>query len=827
MKIHRFLGHNDILKCSLWGETLLNKFITAVVFLFCHSLFADIPQWEEFRSQYLSQKHDKAEDTLVEINDDLINEDLKAMKYFALGRLYLDQSKTEKAIEALKKSVEFKGHLQNYSNYYLGKILFENKGWKEAEPYLSAARKGHLPRNLYYEIRKIYGDKNFDKKKWYSAYKDYKYVERKWRSDVRHPEVVYKLVRTEIKRKRYWRACYWMKKMYSKYPTHKLVNHWGFDLSEVSVDDTQPKCDASKTYQLSRIKRLIWTGFSARAREEIETLKVTNEKSKYYKDYLLANYYMRSGYVTEATQLMLNYFDKKNKDYEYLTLMAKLSSLMDKNAESVGLYYRAHEVFRHSYKGRKALFYAGFQAYHYQDYDSAVKLFKEFIQKYKKSGLARDSKWYIAWIDYLRGNYKDSVKELKRIIAQKKTRWGKRRWRDHDAEKLNYWLAMGLMKLGKKQEANSFFNNVIASNSVGYYSVLSQQRLKQLDFVPMNLTQTSAARDIASLENEALPINDESVHPTEVAQEEESEEILKSEEDSPEYFYNRILEVGENTKDSDESVYVTSFRDPRLGYRFDRTKELLQLGFNDLARWELYEIERRTSNSGYLRSLMGSYQAIGSYHRSAYIAQVNFGQQREVHGINGVRYLWEYAFPQAYKDHVDSIAKQFEFDKIMIWSIIRAESFYRHDAESPVGANGLMQLMPFTAKRVAQLVDIDDFKVKDLLKPEVNIKLGTRYLKRLSHKFNKNYLLAAAGYNAGPHRVEQWLHDFGKLNMDEFIEHIPFVETRNYAKKVMYHYNVYNQLYNTQNTLMDVSFLTKPVGIRINVPNKMEDWSDI
>ena len=324
-----------------------------------------------------------------------------------------------------------------------------------------------------------------------------------------------------------------------------------------------------------------------------------------------------------------------------------------------------------------------------------------------------------------------------------------------------------------------------------------------------------------------MPLNDEAQHPNEIAQEEESEEILKTEEDSPEYFYNKILEVGEKSEEGEESVYVTSFRDPRLGYRFDRAKELLQLGFNDLARWELYEIERRTSNSGYLRSLMGSYQAIGSYHRSAYIAQVNFGQQREVHGIEGVKYLWEYAFPQAYKQNVEDTSKQFEFDKIMIWSIIRAESFYRHDAESPVGANGLMQLMPFTAKRVADLVDLKNFNVKDLLKPEVNIKLGTRYLKRLSQMFNGNFFLAAAGYNAGPHRVEQWLHDFGKLNMDEFIEHIPFVETRNYAKKVIYHYNVYNQLYNTQGSQMDVGFLTQPVGIRVLNPNKKEDWSDI
>src|SRR5690606_5955015 len=127
--------------------------------------------------------------------------------------------------------------------------------------------------------------------------------------------------------------------------------------------------------------------------------------------------------------------------------------------------------------------------------------------------------------------------------------------------------------------------------------------------------------------------------------------------------------------------------------------------------------------------------------------------------------------------------------------IMRAESQYRTDVISPVGARGFMQLMPHTARQVAKLLDDGTYRERQLIGPEVNIRLGTRYLQRLLRKFENPIPLAAAGYNAGPHRVESWLSAFGNLDMDEFIEHIPFVETRNYVKKVVRNFGIYRDLY--------------------------------
>ena len=95
-------------------------------------------------------------------------------------------------------------------------------------------------------------------------------------------------------------------------------------------------------------------------------------------------------------------------------------------------------------------------------------------------------------------------------------------------------------------------------------------------------------------------------------------------------------------------------------------------------------------------------------------------------------------------------------------------------------------------------------------------------MKRLLTKFDNSIPLAAAAYNAGPHRVENWLANFGDLQVDEFIEHIPFVETRNYVKKVSRNFLVYSKLYGNKKELEP--WLTKSIHVQITRPSSRETW---
>jgi soluble lytic murein transglycosylase len=156
---------------------------------------------------------------------------------------------------------------------------------------------------------------------------------------------------------------------------------------------------------------------------------------------------------------------------------------------------------------------------------------------------------------------------------------------------------------------------------------------------------------------------------------------------------------------------------------------------------------------------------------------------------------------------------------------MRAESQYKKDIVSPVGALGLMQVMPNTGMRISQIIGDHNFIAEKLLEPETAIKVGSRYLARLMKKFDGSLALVAAGYNAGPHRVSSWVASFGELDLDEFVEHIPFLETRNYVKKVLSNFYVYNQLYNSKRDLFQS--LAEPNKVRFYEPiATKETWEE-
>ncbi|WP_331346846.1 transglycosylase SLT domain-containing protein [Cellvibrio sp. UBA7661] len=143
-------------------------------------------------------------------------------------------------------------------------------------------------------------------------------------------------------------------------------------------------------------------------------------------------------------------------------------------------------------------------------------------------------------------------------------------------------------------------------------------------------------------------------------------------------------------------------------------------------------------------------------------------------------------FPIVYKEHVTKAAQQTSVNPLFIFAVTRQESAFVHDAKSPAGAVGLMQLLPSTAKQTAQKNGLR-FVPQDLITPEKNIALGSRYLNHLLDVFDGNRILAAAAYNAGPSRVKKWLNkDQGaQLPYDVWIETIPYKETRGYVQNVL------------------------------------------
>ncbi|HJV65977.1 MAG TPA: transglycosylase SLT domain-containing protein [Geomonas sp.] len=154
--------------------------------------------------------------------------------------------------------------------------------------------------------------------------------------------------------------------------------------------------------------------------------------------------------------------------------------------------------------------------------------------------------------------------------------------------------------------------------------------------------------------------------------------------------------------------------------------------------------------------------------------------------------VWGLNYPLAFRDDVVKNASANALPESLVYAIMRTESNYLPGALSPVGAVGLMQIMPATAERISKG---DSTR---LTQPDLNIKLGARHLKGLLTQFDKKLPLVIAAYNAGSGNVKRWQKNLGELPNDEFVESIPFGETREYVKKVTTAMALYQRLYRQQ-----------------------------
>lgn len=148
-------------------------------------------------------------------------------------------------------------------------------------------------------------------------------------------------------------------------------------------------------------------------------------------------------------------------------------------------------------------------------------------------------------------------------------------------------------------------------------------------------------------------------------------------------------------------------------------------------------------------------------------------------------------FPLAHHQVVKENATRYHIPQAFIYAIIRQESTFRDTIVSSAGANGLMQLMPATARLVAHRARIPYTDQKQLFSSQTNIHIGTAYLEQLAQQFRHHPILMAAAYNAGPKQVNYWLKNHDPKEMDIWIETLPWRETRNYLKNIFAFYAVY------------------------------------
>ncbi len=159
---------------------------------------------------------------------------------------------------------------------------------------------------------------------------------------------------------------------------------------------------------------------------------------------------------------------------------------------------------------------------------------------------------------------------------------------------------------------------------------------------------------------------------------------------------------------------------------------------------------------------------------------------------------WRILFPQAYWSTIKAESEKNRLDPYMVASLIRQESEFNPNAISRANAYGLMQLLPSVGRSMAKEEGIRHFSTNDLLDPVTNIRLGTRYLRQTLDKFNNQPEYTFAAYNAGDNRVTDWQSIGSYTGIDEFVESIPFTETREYVQAILRNEEIYRELDHAQ-----------------------------
>ncbi|HXK17607.1 MAG TPA: lytic transglycosylase domain-containing protein, partial [Polyangiaceae bacterium] len=177
------------------------------------------------------------------------------------------------------------------------------------------------------------------------------------------------------------------------------------------------------------------------------------------------------------------------------------------------------------------------------------------------------------------------------------------------------------------------------------------------------------------------------------------------------------------------------------------------------------------------------------------------------------RWMWDCVYPRPYSDLVTHAERELLLPRGLLWAVMRQESGFRAAVRSPVGAIGLLQLMPATAEHVASELG-EQLEPQSLTRAYLSLHLGSAYLRKLIDAFQGSVPLALAAYNAGPQAVTRWLTSGESLPLDLFVARIPYEETRGYVARVLSNIARYAYLEGGE-TAVQTPVLDLPKGVKL------------
>ncbi len=387
-------------------------------------------------------------------------------------------------------------------------------------------------------------------------------------------------------------------------------------------------------------------------------------------------------------------------------------------------------------KGQINLF-AGIWLEDQAQFDEAIAKYRQVAKSGEPASQRAEAQWREGWVFYRTGRYREAIAVWQHILDQ----------RDNDFEpQALYWSARSYGHTGGSKSREVFLL-LCQRYPYTYYCQLARE---QTD-IPVSATTEQEGSVVVASSGQSVSDTTQALPPT-----------------------NR-MEI-----------------EQQLAYR--RAVELRTLGLEQDAARELSALmDHYSRDPDVLMALSMMLNEVGAYHHALRLARARFRDRLERTGGVVAAGVWNAAYPTGL---IPTIRVQGAngVDPFLVAAIIREESQYDWRAVSRVGAIGLMQIMPATANAVAQRHHFPAVAREDLFDQETNIRIGVRYVEQLLAQFSGNLVQTVAAYNAGPIVVGTWVAAHRGRSEDEFVELIPFQETRQYVKRVLRSYKEYLRL---------------------------------
>ncbi|HSB09005.1 MAG TPA: transglycosylase SLT domain-containing protein [Blastocatellia bacterium] len=374
----------------------------------------------------------------------------------------------------------------------------------------------------------------------------------------------------------------------------------------------------------------------------------------------------------------------------------------------------------------------------------AANRYRQLVASYGKSPYAAEASYNLGWFAYKSRGYADAARILEQHLAS---------YRYPETKFIGeacLWAAKSEERLGHRARALALYEFVNARYQFGYHGYVAGQRLAALK---------------------------------------KSEPALAPEQPKPGSDLERIKA---------NVTYVESIKetaDGSEGGRIARASDLEVIGLDELAIKELNKaLEAAPSSPKINLRLAQLYSRRGENFQATLVLRKGYPDLYSYRESDVPREAWEIFFPLVAWSTIKEEAKRYGIDPYLAAGLIRQESVFSPTAISRAGARGLMQVMPATGQLISKRQGNGAITAADLYSPSLNIKLGMSYLAQMLGQFGR-IEYAAAAYNAGPARAQRWIAERGSMDIEDWIESIPFSETRGYVQGVLRYAANYRRFY--------------------------------